>query len=112
VAVRIKRAQSFALVMQMLVMPMFFLSGAFFPVSGLPSWLRVLNRIDPVTYAVDAMRRVVFDHLQMSAQARRTLEPGVTWWGRHPATWLEAAMVLLPGLAIMGAAIASFARTE
>ena len=43
--------------MQMLVMPMFFLSGALFPVSGLPTWLDVLNRIDPLTYAVDPMRR-------------------------------------------------------
>src|SRR5690349_23976195 len=48
VAVRIKRPQTFTYIMQMLVMPMFFVSGAFFPVSGLPTWLRVLNRIDPL----------------------------------------------------------------
>ena len=39
VAVRIKQIQTFTSVMQMLVMPMFFLSGALFPVSGLPTWL-------------------------------------------------------------------------
>ena len=39
VAVRIKQAQTFTYVMQMFVMPMFFLSGALYPVSGLPAWL-------------------------------------------------------------------------
>ena len=60
VAVRIKQMQSFMGVMQMVVMPMFFLSGALYPVAGLPAWLAVLNRIDPLTYAVDPMRRLVF----------------------------------------------------
>ena len=42
--------------MQMFVFPMFLLSGALYPVSELPTWLGVLTRIDPLTYAVDAMR--------------------------------------------------------
>ncbi len=45
-------------VMQLIVMPMFFLSGALFPVQDLPRWLAVLNRLDPLTYAVDPMRRL------------------------------------------------------
>src|SRR5690242_12372228 len=43
IAVRIKQMQSFMGVSQMVVMPMFFISGALFPVSGLPAWLAVLN---------------------------------------------------------------------
>jgi ABC-2 type transport system permease protein len=112
VAVRIKRAQTFTYVMQMLVMPMFFISGAFFPVTGLPAWLDVLNRIDPLTYAVDPMRRLVFNHLDISAEAQRTLDPGVTWWGWHLPSWFEAGMVLLLGLAMMSVAIRQFSRTE
>ena len=112
VAVRIKRAQTFTYVMQMLVVPLFFVSGAFFPVSGLPTWLGVLNRIDPLTYAVDPMRRLVFNHLDISEGARRTLDPGVTWWGWHLPPWFEAGMVLLLGLALMGLAIWQFSRTE
>ena len=57
VAVWIKQAQTFTAVMQMFVFPMFLLSGALYPVSELPTWLGVLTRIDPLTYAVDAMRR-------------------------------------------------------
>ena len=112
VAVRIKRAQTFTYVMQLFVMPLFFVSGAFFPVSGLPTWLAALNRIDPLTYAVDAMRRLVFDHLEMSEQARRTLDPGVSWWGWQLPAWFEAGLVLLLGLAIMAVAIRRFSSTE
>src|ERR671923_2502153 len=62
VAVRIKQMQAFFGVMQMVVMPMFFISGALFPAAGLPAWLTVLNRVDPLTYAVDPMRHMVFSH--------------------------------------------------
>src|SRR6201998_2007967 len=60
VAARISQMQSFMALMQMAIMPMYFLSGALFPVSGLPQWLSILNRLDPLTYAVDPMRRLVF----------------------------------------------------
>jgi ABC-2 type transport system permease protein len=112
VAVRIKQMQSFMGVMQMIVMPMFFLSGALYPVANLPTWLAVLNRLDPLTYAVDPMRRLVFSHLDVSAAASRALNPGVTWWGwRLPAT-LEAAAVFALGLVMLGIAIWEFNATE
>ena len=112
IAARIKQMQSFMGVMQMIVMPMFFISGALFPVAGLPGWLTVLNRIDPLTYAVDPMRRLVFSHLDLSEAARRALDPGVTWWGWHVPALLEAAMVLLMGLAMLSIAIWEFSSTE
>ena len=112
VAVRIKQAQTFTHVVQMFVLPMFFLSGALYPISGLPSWLEVLNRINPLTYAVDPVRNVVFSHLDISETARRTLDPGVSWWGWHLPPAFAAGLVLLLGLAIMGVAIRSFSRTE
>src|SRR6201999_3364152 len=65
IAVRIKQMQSFMGVTQMVVMPMFFISGALFPVTNLPAWLAVLNRLDPITYAVDPMRKLVFNRLHI-----------------------------------------------
>jgi ABC-2 type transport system permease protein len=112
IAVRIKQMQAFFGVMQMIVMPMFFISGALFPASGLPRWLEVLNRIDPLTYAVDPMRRLVFSHLNVSDAARRALDPGVTWWGWRVPSLLEAAVVLALGLLMMGVAIWEFSGTE
>jgi ABC-2 type transport system permease protein len=112
VAARIKQMQSFMGVMQMIVMPMFFLSGALYPVSGLPSWLAVLNRIDPLTYAVDPMRRLVFSHLHVSAAARQALDPGVTWWGWRLPAVLEAGVVLALGLVMLAIAIWEFSTSE
>jgi ABC-2 type transport system permease protein len=112
VAARIKQIQSFMGVMQMVVLPMFFLSGALFPVSNLPGWLSVLNRIDPLTYAVDPMRRLVFGHLDMSAAARTALDPGITWWGWHLPALFEAGVVLALGLVMLAIAIWEFSASE
>jgi len=108
VAARITQIQSFMGVMQMIVMPMFFISGALFPVSGLPGWLAFLNRIDPLTYAVDPMRRLVFNHLEISDAARKALDPGVTWGDWHLPPVFEAGVVLALGLVMLAIAILEF----
>ena len=59
VAVRITSFQTFQVLMNLIVMPLFFLSGAIFPVRGLPLPLRVLSDVDPLTYGVDAMKGVL-----------------------------------------------------
>jgi ABC-2 type transport system permease protein len=112
IAVRIKQMQSFFGVMQMIVMPMFFISGALFPTRGLPGWLEVLNRIDPLTYAVYPMRRLVFSHLHISPAARHILDAPVTWWGYRVPPLLAAAVVLGLGLLMAGVAIWEFSTTE
>lgn len=112
VATSIKQAQTFTSVVQLLVMPMIFLSGALYPVSGLPTSLGVLNRLNPLTYAVDPMRRLVFNHLDISEAARHTLAPGVTWWGWRVPVLAEVAIVLALGLAMLTVAVVQFTRAE
>jgi ABC-2 type transport system permease protein len=112
VAVRIKQMQAFMGVMQMIVMPMFFLAGALYPVTNLPAWLAVLNRLDPLTYAVDPMRQLVFNHLDVSSAARETLAPGVSWWGWHVPVLLEVFIVAALGVAMLGVAIWEFKGDE
>jgi ABC-2 type transport system permease protein len=111
-AARISQMQSFMALTQMLVMPMFFISGALFPVSGLPRWLELLNRIDPLTYAVDPIRRAIFAHLDISAAARAALDPGVTWFGWRVPGLLEAGVVALLGIVMLAIAIWEFSRAE
>jgi ABC-2 type transport system permease protein len=111
-AARITQMQSFMALMQMAIMPMFFISGAMFSVASLPPWLAVLNRLDPLTYAVDPMRRAIFAHLNVSAAAREALAPGVTWWGWHVPTLLEAGVVAVLGLVMLAIAIGEFTRAE
>src|SRR6476660_6806636 len=67
-AARIKEVQAFMALTQLFVLPLFFLSGALYPLNGLPAWLTVLTRIDPITYVVDPMRQAVFDHLPLRPQ--------------------------------------------
>lgn len=112
IAVRITQLQAFMAITQLLIMPLFFICGAIFPVSGLPGWLAALNRIDPLTYAVDPMRRLVFSHLDIGAATREALAPGVTWWGWHVPALLEAGMVLVLGLVMLGIAIWEFTLSE
>ncbi len=54
-ASRIQTMQGFHLLMNLALFPLLFFSGAFFPVDGLPPWLEVLARINPLSYAVDAL---------------------------------------------------------
>jgi ABC-2 type transport system permease protein len=96
----------------MLVLPLYFLSGSMFPASNLPLWLTILNRVDPLTYAVDPMRRIVFSHLNMSPAIRARLDPGVTWFGWRVPTLLEVAVIAMMGLAMLGIAIHRFSKTD
>ena len=111
-AARIKQIQAFMALTQLFVLPLFFLSGALYPLNGLPAWLTVLTRIDPLTYIVDPMRQAVFDHLAVSPQVLNVLSPGVTWAGWVVPLGLSLAMVAAMGLAMLGIAIAEFRKTE
>jgi ABC-2 type transport system permease protein len=111
-AARISQIQSFMALQQMLLMPLFFLSGALFPLGNLPAWLQVLTRIDPLTYAVDPVRRAVFSHLHAPAGVVHRLNPGVTWGGWRVPTSVEVAMVAAMGIAFLAVAIWEFQRAE
>jgi ABC-2 type transport system permease protein len=111
-AARITEIQAFMALNQMLLMPLFFLSGALFPLGNLPGWLQVLTRINPLTYAVDPVRRAVFAHLDMTPAARHLLNPGVTWGGWRVPTSLELLIVAVMGAGMLAVAIVEFRRAE
>jgi ABC-2 type transport system permease protein len=107
-AARIKQFQAFMALNQMLLMPLFFLSGALFPLANLPGWLQVLTRIDPLTYAVDPVRRAVFAHLDVSPAVMAKLNPGVTWGGWRVPTGVELLIVAVMGVAMLAIGIWQF----
>jgi ABC-2 type transport system permease protein len=111
-AARITQFQAFMALTQMLVMPLFFLSGALYPLTGLPGWLSVLTRIDPLTYVVGPMRHAVFSHLDLPPAFSAHLSPSITWLGWPVPIWLSLAIVAAMGLAMMGVAIAEFSKNE
>jgi ABC-2 type transport system permease protein len=55
----IESLEGFQLIVSFVVFPLFFLSGALFPLQNLPEWLSVLTTVNPVTYAVDALRNAM-----------------------------------------------------
>jgi ABC-2 type transport system permease protein len=111
-AARITQFQAFMALTQMLVMPLFFLSGALYPLNGLPAWLTVLTRVDPLTYIVDPMRRAVFSHLNIGPLAQHVLAPGVSWFGWVVPTGLSLGIVAVMGIAMAGIAMMEFNKTE
>ena len=110
-AARIRTIQAFMGISQLVLMPMFFLSGALYPLNNLPSWLVVLTRINPLTYAVDPLRRAVFSHVNAGPLAAR-FGGGVTWFGWTVPVWIEVAVVLGMGLAMLGVGVAQFRKAE
>jgi ABC-2 type transport system permease protein len=54
--------ESFSVIMNFIVMPMFFLSGAMYPVKLLPEVLKIVSKLNPLTYGVDALKNIVFPY--------------------------------------------------
>lgn len=103
IAARLQSMEAFQMIMNFLVMPMFFLSGAFFPLRGLPAWMSVITRLDPVAYGVDPMRRILLGS---------DLAPGIKIGNHHLGT-LEDGLILAGFASIMMAlAIWAFEAQE
>ncbi len=60
IAWRMDSTQGFHAIMNLLLMPMWLLSGSFFPSSGAPAWIRMIIHANPLTYGVGAVRRVLY----------------------------------------------------
>jgi ABC-2 type transport system permease protein len=60
IAVFYESFESFSVIMNFIVMPMFFLSGAMYPVNKLPEVLKWLAKINPLTYGIDALKNIIF----------------------------------------------------
>jgi daunorubicin resistance ABC transporter membrane protein len=101
IASRMQRMESFQMVMSLVINPMLFLSGAIFPTEGLPTWLAVATRLNPATYGVDPIRRVVLDDV----------EP-LSWGGWVVPIWLEILIVLALGTSMLAVAVRAMRKTE
>jgi ABC-2 type transport system permease protein len=93
IAWRMETTQGFHMVMNIFLMPMWLLSGAFFPVAGTPGWLRLAMEINPLTYGVAAVRR---------ALAWGGPDPGAA----VPSLALSLAIALLVSALSLGIAVA------
>jgi len=98
--------QGFQLFMQMLVFPMIFLAGVFFPVDSVPVWMQFLSKINPATYGVDSIRHVFLG----SGPAGAGL--GVSLLGHTMTLVEEVVLIGVLGVVFLGAAAWRFRRQE
>ena len=69
IAARMTSMQGFQMIMNFMVMPLYFLSGAMFPLNSAPSWMKALMVVDPLTYCVDGLRNVMFSNTPVATGA-------------------------------------------
>jgi ABC-2 type transport system permease protein len=138
VASYIKKMEGFQVIMQFLLFPMVFLGGTMFPLVGLPPWLTILSRIDPITYAVDAIRRTMYSNTALPPIVLSKYGNGVTvggtltmggtlqawsWKATLPvlrlstavytlAIWQELAILVALGVLCTGLAVVGFSQKE
>lgn len=103
-ASRIKSMEAHQAVMQLLMFPMVFLSGVFFPVNNLPAWMNVLVKINPATYGIDAIRRLVLGAESTSL--------GVTVLGHTMSIGEDLMVVAAFGVVMVVLAMWSFGSQE
>jgi len=108
IASMMKSLQGFQVVMNFLMMPMFFLSGALFPLTNLPGWMTLLTRLDPASYGIDPIRRVVLSN----SGVRNVDSLGLTINGHVLPVSLEAGIMLAFGAVLLGIAVVMFQRRD
>jgi len=104
-ATRIRSIEAFQAVMQMLMFPMVFLSGVFFPVQGLPTWLNILVKLNPATYGITPIRQVV---LGVSSSSPL----GINLFGHTMSIWDNVGVLAAFGVAMVLLSMWSFSSQE
>jgi ABC-2 type transport system permease protein len=112
IAARVRQMQAMMGLMQMVMMPMMFLSGALYPLAALPGWLNVLVKVNPITYAVHPLRTTVFNHIDVRPVALARLNPSLTWSGWQVPILVQIAVVFFTGLLFLGIAIMEFNHAD
>jgi ABC-2 type transport system permease protein len=104
-ASRMKSQQGFQLTMQVLIMPLIFLAGVFYPVNNVPVWMEVISKINPLAYGVDAIRQIF-----LGSEAASVV--GVTIFGHTMTVWQDVLLVAAFGFVLLGLAMWSFSRQD
>jgi ABC-2 type transport system permease protein len=112
VVARITQVQTVMGLMQVMVLPLSFLSGALYPLSNLPAWLSVAVKLNPLTYAVHPVRTAVFERLTVPPAVRDRLDPALTWGGYVVPTWMQLGLVAVLGAGLLGVAVVQFQKVE
>ena len=115
-ATRMQSQQGFQFLMQLIVFPLMFLAGVFFPVDGVPVWLQIVAKVNPLTYGVDAIRQIFLAPQITNAAAEisggEVVSTGITLSGHRMGVVEDIMVIGLIGFVLLLAGVWSFSRTE
>ncbi len=115
-ATRMQSQQGFQFLMQIIVFPLMFLAGVFFPVDGVPVWLQIVAKVNPLTYGVDAIRQIFLAPQITNAAADisggELVSTGITLSGHRMGVGEDIMVIGLIGFVLLLAGVWSFSRTE
>jgi ABC-2 type transport system permease protein len=114
VASRMQSQQGFQIIVQIIIFPLIFLSGVFFPVNNVPAWLEVISKVNPLTYGVDGIRQLFLSKeiAAMQAMGQGNSILGVTVLGHHMTVIQDVLVVLVFGVIMMALAVWSFSKQD
>lgn len=112
VASRVKQMSTVFGLMQMLMLPLIFLSGALYPLRDLPGWLNIAAKVNPLTYAVRPIRSAVFEHVSADPAALARLNPPITWNGWPVPLAMQLGVIAFTGLVLLTIAVVAFNKAD
>ena len=115
IASRMRSQQGFQVIMQIVIFPLMFLSGVFFPVNNVPTWMAVISKINPVTYGVDAIRQIILGKEISSISGllgQGNSAIGVTVFGHTMTILQDVLVVIVIGAILLTLAIWFFTRQD
>lgn len=110
VAARMKSTEGFQMVMNFIMMPMFFLSGAVFPLTNLPGWMDVLAKINPASYAIDLIRQVAFRFMDTPAFVLDNLS--LELFGQKVSILADIGIVVVFGIIMTSIGVVLFRKSD
>ncbi|WP_026570574.1 MULTISPECIES: ABC transporter permease [Sediminibacillus] len=112
IATSLKTSQGFQMIIQVLIFPMLFLSGALFPLNGMPAWMDFLVKINPLTYSVDMFKKIILQPENLAPALREAMGLNLSVFGHVISFSEEMIVVLVLSILFVVLATVRFNRSE
>lgn len=110
IASRMKTTEGFQMIMNFLMMPMFFLSGALFPLTNLPGWMNFLAKMNPASYAIDMIRQVAFKFIDIPQQVAASLS--LQLFGKQISIMTDVTIVAVFTVIMLSIGVMLFRKSD
>ncbi len=112
VATFVKSSQGFHTALTMLILPMIFLSGSIFPLTGSPAWMEFLVKINPVTYGVDMFKKILLGSQEMPKIVQDVMGLNLSVFGYSFTEYTDFVLVLAIGILLLFLATGRMKKVE